>query len=260
MSNSSKQRSFLKDLLRELKVQGEEHDINVSVETGKHSKVVLSSGSKRQSVTISSTPRNRSVAQRAALADIRRALSELNPLAASNFDGRGILQMLSDSSTTDETFNSSLDSNLDKLRESLEVELDKADVSDVVSLIETMLSPNLNRNSVSLGINQSVVSSILSPGQPNPHHPVACQRIVGVKAVEKPLFGNHFTLRQAIESLLDYYSHCSKTTRIGVIVTDIWRPSDIGRASFEFDYWDVNGVKTLFVLACGKGIHVLDRP
>jgi hypothetical protein len=260
MSNSSKQRLFIKNLIKELKTQGEQHDIIVSLEAGKHSKVILSSGSKSQSVTISSTPKNRSAAQRAALADIRRALSSLNPLAGSSFDAHGMLQMMSVSSSHDETLDPHKEINVNVLRESLKVDLNEFDVGKVLELVEIMLSMGPTIYRLDPDRLYGVGSSILIPSQPDYGYPISCQPLVGIRAAEKPLFGNYFTLKQAIDSLLAYYSRCSQIAKIGVIVTDVWRPSDINRFSFELDYWELNGVKTFFILFSGHNVHAVDRP
>ena len=90
MSNSAKQRSFIRDLIKHL----EEIGLEVILEQSKNFILSIIYRDKKKKVAISCTPSNRAIAQLKALSDVKRTIAELDESIARAFNPQGLLQIM----------------------------------------------------------------------------------------------------------------------------------------------------------------------
>jgi hypothetical protein len=256
MSNSSKQRSFIEKLISRLQGLGLRFQFDVHLEGGKHWKLVLTAGSNRKTVIISTTPRDRFSAQRAALGDVTRVLRELAPRAAEAFGSDGLLQMLS----TDALSMSSpridphqINRVLDGIDQDLLNGVQKHRLSRVIIGAASKQEDRPGNPDESFGV-------VLSPSANGREHQTHCSDLVVVEAAERPLYGNYFTLRQSLEALANYYQSCQGIVRLGVVVSDVWRPSDLRQFEVPLEFFMCRGINTLFFLASGSSFSMIRAP
>ena len=96
MSNSAKQRSFIKDLIKHL----EEIGLEVILEQSKNFILSIIYRDRKAKVSISCTPTNRASAQRATLSDVKRKITELDESIARAFNPQGLLQMMTNNGSS----------------------------------------------------------------------------------------------------------------------------------------------------------------
>ena len=86
---------------------------------------------------------------------------------------------------------------------------------------------------------------------------IACTKFVVVQAAEKGRYYNSYTLKAGCDALLDYYHHCKGIVLMGVVVTDIWRPSNINELEIPIQLFESIGIKTIFVLTSGQSVTII---
>ena len=155
--------------------------------------------------------------------------------------------------------------NYEDLRESLlKVKLDDSTISDVIDAVKAAIETDQVRNQ-----KENVSSS--SPNGKFPlkgitvitldgNIPSQCSRIVTVFAKEQKKRVKALTLKKALQSLTDYYTNCLPITKLGVLITDVWRPSEIWAFKGALDFYENNGIPTIIILKSNTNVYLLNFP
>jgi hypothetical protein len=250
MSNSSKQRTFIKNTIERLRDIG----VDVELEKGKHYKATLTHDGKKEVIIMSSAPSSRNRAQRDALGDIRRALRNLNvdPHALRQ---PGLLHFIvgNDQRAMHDPENDGLAQRME--HEGYGYEEIAAAIRSIDALEHDIQT--------SFGEGGCKDLSILTPA--NTAHAqknIPCTPLVAVACAERGSnFGKrYFRLRVGLEALLGYYDQCLGSVRIGVVVTNVWRPFDLLEYSLDLDYFESVGIKTVFILRSGSQSYPIIAP
>jgi hypothetical protein len=85
----------------------------------------------------------------------------------------------------------------------------------------------------------------------------ACMTNVMVLASDK---SNRFTLRwddayslnDALQNLIDYYSNCQGITKLGVLVTNTWSPSKLFSFASQVEHFEAKGIQSVAILISGN--------
>lgn len=101
-------------------------------------------------------------------------------------------------------------------------------------------------------------SGILSRGAGKT--PVTCLPLVVAIAREAPSLKREFTLTGAIRALTSTYAKCRGMTSIGVLVTDVWRPSNLKHHEYDLRTAVNSGIKTVPVLINGRSLKPVKFP
>jgi len=125
------------------------------------------------------------------------------------------------------------------------VSLDEDLSTEEIESLSRIAESSLNNTSTSANDN----ITILRPdGQPLE----ACTKVVVVPIAEKGKYHKSHTLKSGLDSLLSYYNHCQGIVKMGVVLTDIWRPSNINEVEIPLQHFEHKGIKTIFILTSGK--------
>ena len=224
----------------------EEMGCAISLDQNKHFKIRISYGDKNDHWTVSTSPTNRYSAQRSALGDLKRKLKNLGFDDLGPLEGSSLMSMMV--SETD----SELEINIEHIKAQA-VLLDSDFSPDELEALSQIVENILNKTTTSS--NKSI--TILRPdGQPLG----ACSKFVGVPIAENGKYHKCHTLKSGLDSLLSYYHHCHGIVKMGVVLTDIWRPSNINQAEMALQYYDFHGIKTIFILTTGKNLSIIQPP
>jgi len=68
------------------------------------------------------------------------------------------------------------------------------------------------------------------------------------------------TLELANIRLLDYYEKCKNITRLGVLLTDVWRPSVLSRWADVIEIYENQGIQSVALLYSGQQITPITWP
>ena len=241
MSNSNKHRTFINEVIKALKEMG----CYISIDENKHVKIKVANGDKKDIWVVSKSPTNRFTAQRNALSELKRTLRNLGVIDLSPLENNSLLTMMVNSRESPidiKSIKSQLESQLGRG----ELGLLPEDVESLSRIIESSLN---HRKS---GFDGDI--SILRPdGSPLN----ACTKFVGVPVAEKGRYYNSYTLKSGCDALLDYYQHCLGIVVMGVVVTDIWRPSNINQLEIPIQLFESFGIKTIFVLTSGQSVTII---
>lgn len=71
---------------------------------------------------------------------------------------------------------------------------------------------------------------------------------------------NVYTLEEASVYLLDYYEHCKHITKLGVLLTDVWRPSTLSRWGHIYEMYETMGIQSVALLYSGHQITPIRWP
>ncbi len=71
---------------------------------------------------------------------------------------------------------------------------------------------------------------------------------------------NVLSLGQANVYLLDYYERCKHITKLGVLLTDVWRPSTLTRWSHIYEMYETMGIQSVALLYSGHQITPIRWP
>lgn len=250
MANSGKQRSFVKNIIARLREIG----IETELKTGKHYKLIFAHDGQQQIVTISKTPSIRNIAQREALGDVRRALRNLN-VDAELLRCQGLMHFIS---SVD--FSHEYDPEKDHLSQRMLNEgYGEEEIAITTRAVNQIEQGDLSGSS-DLASSDLV---ILRPARRKDLiKPAVCAPVVAVACSEKGANYDkrYFPLRGGIESLLDYYNQCTGNVRLGIVITNVWRPFDLLEYSLDLDYSEFYGIQTIFILRCGSQSYPLQAP
>jgi hypothetical protein len=262
MSNSAKQRSFIKSLIKHL----EEIGLEVILEQSKNFILSIIYKGRKAKVSISCTPTNRANAQRAALADVKRIITELDESIANTFNPQGLLQMMTNNgSLHNPNMGGESIPDYESLRDSLTTaELENATINDVIEAVKAAIESNDLSNVKTNGGSSIGNAGSRSKGvtvlTPNGNLPAQCNRIVAVYAREQKNRVRAYSFKKSLEALITYYSHCLQITKLGVVVTDVWRPSELFAFETDLDFYEDKGIPTLIILKSNANFHLLNFP
>ncbi len=250
MANSGKQRSFVKNIIARLREIG----IETELEIGKHYKLICAHDGQQEIVTISKTPSVRNIAQREALGDVRRALRNLN-VDDGQLHRQGLMHLISSGD-----FGYEYDPEKDHLSRRM---LNEGYGEEEIAI--TAKAVNEIERGALFGSSDVATSDlvILRPARrKDSTKQIVCAPVVAVACSEKGANYDkrYFPLRGGIESLLDYYNQCSGNVRLGIVITNVWRPFDLLEYSLDLDYFESYGIKTIFILRCGSKSYPLQAP
>lgn len=153
----------------------------------------------------------------------------------------------------------------ESLRDTLKTTVsDDSTIVDIIeavkAAIESNNSSNGNVNAGSSIGNGSQAQSSITVLTPNGNFPAQCSRIVTVYAREQKNRVKAYSLKKGLEALIDYYSHCLRITKLGVVVTDVWRPSELFAAKTALDYYETKGISTIIILKSNANLYLLNFP
>jgi hypothetical protein len=254
MSNSAKQREFLKKAVKTIEDLGCE----VSIEQNKHYKIKIRCNNQVGIWGVSTTPKNRYTAQRDAISELKTVLRSIGlDLSNQNF-GAGLLHM---------------QINKPNITQILDALIEKEDFMNP-NLFKGLLHhsyPNLtieNQNSIlttyemvqKIISSSSESSSIQAPDwvvlSPSGNPPNACVRNMMTLASDRNRFAlqwrDSYRLTDAIEAMLAYYKVCGEITKLGVLVTNVWRPGELSRYRMDIENYEANGTQTIAILISGN--------
>lgn len=76
----------------------------------------------------------------------------------------------------------------------------------------------------------------------------------------KQRWKNVYTLDEASVYLLDYYERCKYITKLGVLLTDVWRPSTLNRWGHIYEMYETIGIQSVALLYSGHQIIPIRWP
>jgi len=76
----------------------------------------------------------------------------------------------------------------------------------------------------------------------------------------KKRWKNVYTLEEASVYLLDYYKRCKHITKLGVLLTDVWRPSTLSRWGHIYEMYETMGIQSVALLYSGHQITPIRWP
>jgi hypothetical protein len=76
----------------------------------------------------------------------------------------------------------------------------------------------------------------------------------------KQRWKNVHSLDHASVFLLDYYERCKHITKLGVLLTDVWRPSTLSRWSHIYEMYETMGIQSVALLYSGHQITPIRWP
>ena len=68
------------------------------------------------------------------------------------------------------------------------------------------------------------------------------------------------TLEEASVYLLDYYERCKHITKLGVLLTDVWRPSTLIRLGHIYEMYETMGIQSVALLYSAHQITPIRWP
>ena len=71
---------------------------------------------------------------------------------------------------------------------------------------------------------------------------------------------NVYSLEEASVYLLDYYERCKRITKLGVLLTDVWRPSTLSRWGHIYEMYETMGIQSVALLYSGHRITPIRWP
>lgn len=100
---------------------------------------------------------------------------------------------------------------------------------------------------------------------PNGNSPALCNRNILSIGADKSTFykqrwKNAHTLEEASVYLLDYYERCKHITKLGVLLTDVWRPSTLSRWGHIYEMHETMGIQSVALLYSGHQIAPIRWP
>lgn len=264
MSNSAKQREFFDKAIKTVENLG----CAVTVERNKHYKAKISYNDQVGTWGVSTTPSNRFSAQRAAISDLKKVLRGIGlDLDSKNF-GTGMLHMqimgtLSATQHLDsliereelmnpKLFNDLLNHSYPNLTSD-----NQTAILSVSELLQKFPSANTQDGAVSMP--DWIVL--------NPHGSLnnACMKNVMVMASDKSnrftlKWDDAFSLKDALENLIDYYTNCQKITKLGVLITNVWSPSMLFSFASQIEHFETKGIQSVVILISGNSALPISWP
>ena len=78
-----------------------------------------------------------------------------------------------------------------------------------------------------------------------------CSETVIALSSERGKWDGSFTFSQSIDALINYYLSCVNLVNLGIVVTNVWRPSEFERIHMNRSLFKQNNINTIFILSCG---------
>ena len=241
MSNSNKHRTFINEVIKVLKDMG----CYVSIDENKHVKIKVANEDKKDTWIVSKSPTNRFSAQRNALSELKRTLRNLGVNDLSPLENNSLLTMIVNG------YESQID--IQNIKSQLESQVDRGELgllSEEVEILSRIIESSLNPTKTA---SNGDISILRPDGKPLS----ACTKFVAVPAAEKGSYHNSYTLKVGCDALLNYYQHCQGIVVMGVVVTDIWRPSNKNELEIPIQIFESLGIKTMFVLTSGHSVTII---
>jgi len=63
-----------------------------------------------------------------------------------------------------------------------------------------------------------------------------------------------FSLNDALENLINYYTSCQKITKLGVLVTNVWSPSKLFSFNYPIKHFETKGIQSVVILISSNSI------
>jgi hypothetical protein len=268
VSDSRQQERFFEAAIKTIRSEGCE----VFVERNKHFKATISANNQKKLWTVSTTPRNRRVAQQEAISDLKKVLRELGiPVDQKRFR-EGMLHMMS--SVAEKSLGQQLDQLIEvavmidseKFKNALSAiypELSQEEVFDLAKILEIFTESFDGFGNLP---DSSDGWSVLRPAESKDEiSPLVCSRRIIIPASDKnrylPYKWKHaFDFESAIKTLFKVFEICEGTTGLGVVVTNVWRPSVVCKYQKEFERFLDRGQKTVFLLSSGRVVLPVSLP
>jgi len=99
----------------------------------------------------------------------------------------------------------------------------------------------------------------------NPNSSGLCSRNILAIGGDKSNFykqrwKNAVSLEDANVCLLEYYERCKHITKLGVLLTDVWRPGTLSRWSHKYEMYETMGIQSVALLYSGHQITPIRWP
>jgi hypothetical protein len=266
MSNSSKQRAFINRAMSTLTQLG----CKVTLELNKHYKIKIEKNSNIKTWAVSCTPHNRYLAQREAISDLRKILLEIGAIQNKYEIGDGMLQMMTDHK------NINLESLIDKdqpmdrdlfkkLLKASYPNLSDENFSSIIDIQEILDADDFSSsltNSCAATRNWNIISE-------DKHQQLSCSRSVltiggdvSVRLRGDLRLPNALSVKNAMSELFDYYKKCQNICKLGVLITDCWRPSEMLQHHFDqnIEANEILGIQTIAILKSSGKLYPITWP
>ncbi len=268
MSDSRLQRRFFEAAVERVRA----HGCQVIVENNKHFKAIISLNDKKKLWSVSTTPKNRFSAQRDAIADLKRSLRELGVSVDHQHLSEGLLHMVVSNSRK------SLGQELDQLIEVMPMidadlfrkvleksypELSSEELLAISGILDCFADIIDDRGDFD---DLSGMWAVVRPADRNQgSKSLVCPQRLVIPASDKNKFfpyrwKNAFDFESAIETLLDIYERCYAITTLGIIVTNVWRPSVICKYRVALESFLQKNQKSVVLLSSGSSLLPVSLP
>lgn len=130
--------------------------------------------------------------------------------------------------------------------------------SELQKLLEELSLPILKKKSIADNLTWPIVS-------PNGSDVGVCSRNILAIGGDKSSFYKErwktaYSLEEASVYLLDYYERCKHITKLGVLLTDVWRPSTLSRWGHLYEMYETIGIQSVALLYSGHQITPIRWP
>lgn len=262
MSNSSKQREFFDNAIKVVENLG----CKVSVERNKHYKAKITHNNKVGTWGVSTSPTNRYSAQRAAISDLKRILRVVGiDLGCQNF-GAGMLHLQTSIPNTAQLLDALIEMeefmNPSLFKDLLQHSYPHLTIENQIAVLS--VSEVVQKNIGSIGESGSISKTewvVLSPFG-SPHN--ACVRSIMALASDRNRLAlqwkDSHKLTDAVERVLTYYKACEQITKLGVLVTNVWRPGDLSKYRLDIESFEAKGIQSVAILISGNSAFPISWP
>jgi hypothetical protein len=266
MSSSSKQRAFINRAIFTLTQLG----CKVTLELNKHYKIKIEKNSKIKTWAVSCTPHNRYTAQRDAISDLRKILLEIGAIQNKYEIGDGMLQMMTDHK------NINLESLIDKgqlmhsdlFKQLLKVSYPNltdenlSSVMDIQEILNLHDFPSNLTNSSNSSPSWNVISDDKRQQSICSRNVLAIGGDVSARLRRDLRLPNALSVSNAMNELFAYYKRCQKLCKLGVLITDCWRPSEMLQHHFEqhIETNELLGIQTIAILKSSGNLYPITWP
>ena len=144
---------------------------------------------------------------------------------------------------------------LKRLRSRLQFDwnLDESFVNRIINAVENSecLENDLGKEKY------SNIVTLIRPFSRNSNPFKSCTETVVINATEGRRRRGAFTFSKSTTLLFNYYLCCSRIVDIGIVITDVWRPSEFERVKVNCEVFKKNNVCTVFILKCEQEFYPL---
>jgi hypothetical protein len=265
MSNSAKQRQFFNDAVHVVRELG----CDVTITKNKHFKAKISCNNKVGTWFVSTTPSSRFTAQREAISDLKKLLRNIGALDEDQNIGQGMLHMMTSNQSSDarsrldaiiqrdQIMNPSL---FKELLSDAYPELSAENIDALLDIFEK-IPPSVPEGTV--GDSSALPDWVVL--NPKAQSNAVCARNALVTASDKSNrfhlgWKNSFTLKKSVETLLNYYQICQHTTKLGVVLTNVWRPSELSLYASDIEAFKSRGIQSIALILSGTSLLPISWP